>query len=145
MMRAMILMLILACAGPAAYAGDATPPGTWRTIDDATHQPKAIVRIVQRDGKLYGLVEKSLVEKPAHTVCDDCTDDRKGKPILGMEIIRGLKPDGDRWDGGTILDPANGKVYDCEIRLQDGGSKLMVRGFLGIALLGRTQVWERAE
>ena len=91
---------------------------------DVAHQLKGIVRIVLRDGKLYGTVEKSLAEKPPHRVCDDCTSDRKGQPIRGMEIIRGLSGDGDQWDGGP---------------------KLAVRGFLGISLLGRTRVWERAE
>ena len=144
-MRMILWTLVLAVMGFAAYADSASPVGAWRTIDDVTHQPKGIVRIVQRDGKLYGTVEKSLVEKPPHRVCDDCTDDRKGQPILGMEIIRGLSRDGDQWDGGTILDPENGKVYKCKITLQDNGNKLAVRGFLGISLLGRTQVWERAE
>jgi uncharacterized protein (DUF2147 family) len=139
------MAVLLGGLGSAAYADNASPVGAWRTIDDATHQPKAIVRIVQRDGTLFGIVEKSLVEKPAHKTCDDCADDRKGKPILGMEIIRGLKPDGDHWGGGTILDPETGKVYDCKVTLQDGGAKLSVRGFMGMALFGRSQVWERAE
>jgi uncharacterized protein (DUF2147 family) len=62
-----------------------------------------------------------------------------------MDIIRGLHADGDGWAGGTILDPESGKVYRCSLSLRDGGKKLAVRGYLGIALLGRTQVWERAE
>jgi len=138
----------LVLAGAAALALGAradlsSPVGEWRTIDDNAHQPRGIVRIFERDGKLYGVVEKSLVPHPRHRTCDGCTDDRKGQPILGMEIIRGLERDGDQWDGGTILDPENGKVYRCKMMLRDGGRELAVRGFIGFALLGRTQVWER--
>ena len=128
---------------PATGADLSSPVGEWRTIDDNTHQPKGIVRIFETNGKLYGVVEKSLVEHPAQTKCDDCTDDRKGKPILGLDIIRGLQRDGDQWDGGTILDPENGKVYRCKMTLQNGGQELAVRGFIGISLLGRTQIWQR--
>ena len=128
---------------PSWGADLSSPVGEWRTIDDNTHQPKAIVKIFETNGKLYGVVEKSLVEHPAHTNCDDCTDDRKGKPIIGLDIIRGLQKDGDQWDGGTILDPENGKVYRCKMTLQNGGQELAVRGFIGISLLGRTQVWQR--
>ncbi|MBV9116410.1 MAG: DUF2147 domain-containing protein [Acetobacteraceae bacterium] len=138
----------LVLAGAAALALGAradlsSPVGEWRTIDDNTHQPRAIVRIFERNGRLYGVVEKSLVPHPRHRTCDGCTDDRKGQPILGMEIIRGLERDGDQWDGGTILDPENGKVYRCKMMLRDGGRELAVRGFIGLALLGRTQIWER--
>ena len=137
------LALLLIATAPVAHADLSTPVGQWRTIDDHTHQPKAIVRIFERNGKLYGVVEKPLIPNPPRRTCDDCTDDRKGKPILGMEIIRGLERDGDQWDGGTILDPESGKVYKCRLRLEDDGQKLAVRGFLGISLLGRTQIWER--
>jgi uncharacterized protein (DUF2147 family) len=142
------LMLAASLAG-AAYMGMAagadlsSPVGEWRTIDDNTHQPKAIVKIFERDGKLYGVVEKSLEQNPPHKNCDECTDDRRGKPIVGLDIIRGLQRDGDQWDGGTILDPENGKVYRCKMTLEDGGQRLAVRGFIGISLLGRTQVWQR--
>ena len=144
-MRAWRVAGLMAMAPVPAWADMSSPVGDWRTIDDHTGQPKAIVRIVAREGKLYGMVERPLTANPTHRTCDDCTDDRKGKPILGMEIIRGLQPDGDQWDGGTILDPETGKVYKCRLRLEDGGRKLAVRGFLGIALLGRTQTWERVE
>jgi uncharacterized protein (DUF2147 family) len=131
-------------ASAAAPAADpASPVGAWRTIDDSTGKPKAVVRIFERDGRLYGVVEKGLEPNPAHSACDTCTDDRRGKPILGMDILRGLARDGDQWDGGTILDPESGKVYKCRLTLQDGGQRLAVRGFLGISLFGRTQTWER--
>jgi uncharacterized protein (DUF2147 family) len=137
--------LVLAGAvavAPGARADLSSPVGEWRTIDDNTHQPTGTVRIFERDGKRYGVVEKSFIPHPRHWTCDGCTDDRKGQPILGMEIIRGLEREGDHWDG-TILDPETGKVYRCRMTLRDGGRRLAVRGFVGFSLLGRTQVWER--
>lgn len=123
-----------------------SPAGLWRTIDDTTGKPSGLVRIVVRDGVLTGFVERDL--DPAATaddVCVACTDERKGQKIVGLPIIRNLRPEGERWGGGDILDPDNGKVYAARLRLIDGGRKLEVRGFLGVSLLGRTQVWERMQ
>lgn len=116
--------------------------GKWKTIDDETKQAKSIVEIFKKsDGKYYGKVSQLLI-KPADPNCTVCKDDRKGKPILGLEIIRGLSKDGDEFSGGTITDPKTGKTYKCTITRK--GDKLNVRGYLGVSLLGRTQVWEKA-
>lgn len=77
--------------------------------------------------------------------CTECTDSRKNQLILGMTIINDLKKDGDKWDGGRILDPENGKVYKCKMHLEDGGQKLVVRGYIGVSLLGRSQTWVRQQ
>jgi uncharacterized protein (DUF2147 family) len=139
------VLVALAAPVPARAADPASPVGEWRTIDDATDAPRALVRIVERGGALVGVVERPLMAHPTRTRCDDCTDDRRGQPIIGMEIIRGLRRDGDGWGGGTILDPENGKVYHCTLALRGGGARLAVRGYLGLSLFGRTQVWERAD
>jgi len=116
--------------------------GKWKTIDDETKQAKSIVEIFKKsDGKYYGKVSQLLI-KPADPNCTACKDDRKGKPILGLEIIRGLKKEGDEFTGGSITDPKTGKTYKCTITKD--GNKLNVRGYLGLSLLGRTQVWEKA-
>ena len=101
------------------------------------------VEIFEHDGMLYGRVARILDPAKANAVCVSCTDDRKDKPVLGLQIIRGLKPDGDEWDGGEILDPKNGKIYKAKLHLEDGGKKLLVRGFIGISIFGRTQTWLR--
>lgn len=123
-----------------------TPIGKWKTIDDETNQPKSIVSIFEKDGKLFGKVEK-LFKKPEedqNPKCDKCTDARKDQPIIGMVFLTDLKKDSDtEWDGGEALDPKNGKIYSCKIQLFEDGKKLKVRGYLGISLLGRTQVWLR--
>ncbi|UKB83116.1 DUF2147 domain-containing protein [Chryseobacterium sp. MEBOG06] len=115
--------------------------GKWKTIDDETKQAKSIVEIFKKsDGKYYGKVSQLLI-KPADPNCTVCKDDRKGKPILGLEIIRGLTKEKDEFTGGTITDPKTGKTYKCTITRS--GDKLNVRGYLGLSLLGRTQVWDR--
>jgi uncharacterized protein (DUF2147 family) len=121
-----------------------TPVGLWQTIDDETRQPKALVRILEEGGQLVGRVEKILSDRP-DAVCEACTDARRGKPVQGMTILTGLRKDGQAWTGGEILDPKNGKVYQARATLADGGRKLDVRGFIGVALIGRTQTWIREQ
>lgn len=117
--------------------------GKWKTIDDETGKEKSIVEIFKKsDGKYYGKVIQLLI-KPADPNCSGCKDDRKGKPILGMEVIRGLKKDGDEFTGGTITDPKNGKTYKCTVTKE--GDQLNVRGYLGISLIGRSQTWHKVK
>jgi uncharacterized protein (DUF2147 family) len=97
---------------------------------------------------LSGVVEKSLLATPsAEPNCTLCSDDRKDKPKIGMEIIRGgQQTDGKVvWEGGKILDPENGKNYSLRLTPIDGGKKLEVRGYIGTPMLGRTQTWIRVQ
>ncbi|MGZ3768483.1 MAG: DUF2147 domain-containing protein [Bdellovibrio sp.] len=128
-----------------AWAQNMSPVGQWKTIDDETKQPKSIVEITEKDGKLSGKITK-LFRKPEedqNPKCDKCEGDKKDKPIVGMEIMEGLTKDDNVWSGGHILDPKNGKTYKCKIKVIEAGKKLEVRGFIGFSLIGRTQVWER--
>jgi uncharacterized protein (DUF2147 family) len=130
-----------------AMAQTDTPVGTWQTIDDHTGQPKALVQISQDgNGTLSGKVIKGLGpnDQPDRR-CTACTDARKDQPILGMTIISEMKKDGEAWDHGQILDPENGKLYKCKMHLEDGGNKLVVRGYIGVSLLGRSQTWVRQQ
>ena len=145
------LTTILAAALCALAVGSAlaqvTPVGVWKTIDDKTKAEKSLVRISESAGVLSGRIEKLLASdaKP-DAVCDKCSDDRKDKPLVGLEIIRGVKKsDETLWDGGTILDPNDGKVYKVRLSPADGGKRLEVRGYIGAPLLGRTQTWMRVE
>jgi uncharacterized protein (DUF2147 family) len=121
--------------------------GRWTTIDDETKKPKSVITIYEEGGKLFGKIEKLYREpnEEPNPVCDKCEGALKNQPIMGMVILRNLEKDDDEWSGGTILDPANGKTYKCKIAVEDGGKKLKVRGYIGMALLGRTQYWIRAE
>jgi len=118
--------------------------GSWKTIDDETGEAKSIVRIYKgTDGKYYGKIEK-LFQNPDGK-CDKCTGQNKDKPILGLVIITGMKENGDKLDGGNILDPGNGKTYYASLSIEKDG-RLKVRGSLdkwGVA--GRSQFWVKAE
>ncbi|WP_373378529.1 DUF2147 domain-containing protein [Cupriavidus nantongensis] len=141
--RAAVLAATL--LGSAAALAQATPTGTWKTIDDNTGKPRGLVEITEKNGVYSGRLLKSFVDgdgKPR--VCDKCTDARKDQPLIGMTILSGLRKTGDNeWSGGEILDPENGKVYKSKMSLTEDGNKLNVRGFIGISLIGRTQTWER--
>ena len=142
---ALALSAVLTFAGAQAQM---TPIGVWHSIDDKNGEPKGEIRIVDVGGVLSGKVERSLLkDSDPNEKCDQCTDDRKGMPKIGLEIIRGAhKADGkDVWEGGTIVDPDNGTVYKLKLTPIDGGKKLEVRGFIGFALLGRTQTWLRVQ
>ena len=138
-----VLAFALVLAGNMAWA-QSTPVGLWQSIDDATNKPKAEIRIRESAGVLTGVVEKSLAPS-ASSNCDLCTDDRKGQPKLGMEIIRGAqKAEGkDVWKDGKILDPDNGKTYTLRMTPLEGGSKLQIRGYIGPFY--RTQIWVRVQ
>jgi uncharacterized protein (DUF2147 family) len=145
-MKTLFAALLLAATAGAAWA-QTTPAGLWKTIDDATKTEKSLVRITDSGGVLSGKVEKILSDKP-DAKCVECTDERKGQPVQGMTILRGIKPDaGDKgsWVGGDILDPNDGKIYKVILKLVDGGKKLDVRGYIGMPMLGRTQTWHRVE
>lgn len=143
--KAMISSVAL-LLGMGAFA-QMTPVGAWHTIDDNTGEAKAEIQIVEKEGVLTGKIVKSLRSAPnAKKVCEDCTDDRKDQTILGMEIIRGVKPEGadNAWaGGGKILDPENGKEYTVRMTPLDGGRKMQVRGYMGPFY--RTQVWSRVQ
>jgi uncharacterized protein (DUF2147 family) len=117
--------------------------GKWKTIDDDTNKPKSIVEITEKNGVLYGRIIKLFREtgEDPDPICDKCPsdDDRHNKKVIGMEIINGLKKDDDEYSGGTILDPADARVYRCKIWLN--GNDLMVRGYWGPFY--RTQTWKR--
>lgn len=126
-----------------------SPVGLWQTMDDATRKPRAEIRITEASGVLTGRIERSLLPTPATTpngaalVCTLCEDDRKDKPLIGMEIIRKMKTGGDTqtWEGGEILDPDKGKLFKLRLQLQEGGKKMQVRGYIGPFF--RNQTWIR--
>ena len=130
---------------PANPQAERTPVGLWRSIDDKTGQAKAEIRIsANSQGVLTGVIERPLLVGQSPT-CTECTDERKDKPKLGMEIIRSAqKVEGKEvWEGGKILDPDNGKSYTLRLTPVDGGAKLEVRGSIGP--FGRTQTWVRKD
>ena len=146
-MKKIAVFLAFALATCSNLASAATAAGLWKSIDDKTNKPRSLIRIVEEDGEYKAIVEKGLL--PTDTgdkVCDKCTDERKNQKIIGMTIAKGLKESQPNlYEGGNILDPDNGKVYKCKMKLSEDGKKLEVRGFIGISLLGRSQIWMREE
>jgi uncharacterized protein (DUF2147 family) len=144
MYRSIVAIVLGALAFP--VLAQMTPAGVWRTIDDKTGEVSSEVRIADNAGVLSGRIEK-LLRKDAKQddVCDKCADERKDKPVLGMEIIRGARKTVGRdvWEGGKILDPDNGKEYTLRLTPIEGGKKLEVRGY--IAFFFRAQTWIRAQ
>lgn len=141
---ALLLSAIAAFHGGLSLAAESSSPvGEWKTFDDKTGKARAIVRIYEQDGRLFGKIERSLMPGAESRVCAVCPDDRKDQPMLGLVIIRNMKRNDDGYAGGDILDPDTGSVYRCKFHLEDNGSKLVLRGFIGVSILGRTQTWER--
>jgi uncharacterized protein (DUF2147 family) len=133
---------------PAAQAADETSPvGLWKNIDDVTGKPKALIRITENKGELQGRLEKLYLpaNQDQNPLCTLCTGAHKDEQVLGMTFMWGLKKDGQEYSGGEILDPDNGKVYRSKMTLIDGGKKLNVRGYIGVPMFGRSQVWVRQE
>lgn len=128
-----------------AQVPTATPVGLWQSIDDATGKPRAEIRITEAAGLMTGRIERSLLPTPPGVVllCTLCPDERKDKPLIGMEIIRQMKPSSDSrtWEGGNILDPDKGKIFKAQLQLQNSGTKLQVRGYIGPFF--RNQTWIR--
>jgi uncharacterized protein (DUF2147 family) len=127
-------------------AQQAPPLGLWQAIDDDTKQPTGWFLISQHDGVYAGIIAKMFMKpgEDPNAVCDKCKDDRLNHPWLGLEIIRGMQPEGeDKLGGGTILDPRDGKVYKATMKVTPDGQTLVVRGYLGIEMLGRNQYWTR--
>lgn len=122
-----------------------SPVGLWRTVDDSTGKTRALVRISDEGGELVGRIEKLFIQsgEDPQPVCSRCDGANKNQPVLGMVILRGLRRSGDEYIGGEILDPETGSVYRSKIKLAEGNSKLNVRGYIGIPLIGRTQTWIR--
>jgi uncharacterized protein (DUF2147 family) len=136
----------LASSVALAESDPKSPIGRWRTLDE-NKEAKSIIRIWEKDGKVFGTIEE-LLRKPGeepNPLCTKCEGELKDKPVKGMVVITDLKRDGDEYSGGHVVDPDNGKSYKCFIEVVEGGKRLKVRGYIGFALLGRTQYWERAE
>ena len=140
-----LVATVLFVAASAAFAQSTSPAGLWKTIDDDTKEEKSLVRITDTAGVLSGKIEKITDPAKQDSKCDKCSDARKDQPVRGMTILEDVKKNAgeEYWDGGTILDPNNGKVYKVRLTPKDGGKVLQVRGFIGPFY--RNQTWQRVE
>jgi len=134
-------------ASASVYAAETSPAGLWKTIDDRSGQAKGLIRIREIAGKFEGKIDKIFPkagDDPAPR-CEKCEGSLHNQPVLGLTFLWGFTKQGDEYQGGEILDPESGKVYQAKMKLIDGGKKLEVRGFIGFSLFGRSQVWLREE
>lgn len=139
MVRSKIALIIALVCTYGLFAQDII--GRWKTVDDETGEEKSIVEIYENNGKVYGKIVKLLNPKEDNPVCTKCDGDKKGKPILGMIIIDGLEKKDDVYEGGSILNPSNGKVYKCRLKIEEDSDTLQVRGY--VAFFYKTQYWKR--
>ncbi len=139
-LRTMFTAVLMACYIPLAFAG--SPAGMWTTIDDKTGAKRALVKVSVVGNTLSGTIVQVYPQPGDTGLCTHCPGAFKGKKVAGLTFLWDLKADGnDEWTGGSILDPKTGKIYKAKATLK--GDKLYVRGYMGMSLLGRTQVWVR--
>src|SRR5215813_15374464 len=141
----MAAAVLLGAAGLPVRAAEPTAAGLWEQVDDNTGKPESWFKITERNG-VYGGNLVKIFFKPGEDenwVCDRCEGAEKGAPVLGLALIKGMRRNGYSYENGTIMDPRDGSVYRALMRLSPDGNKLEVRGYLGISLFGRTQVWNR--
>jgi uncharacterized protein (DUF2147 family) len=147
LLLALLLAVPLLAAPPSRAADSApavSPVGLWQTISDVDGKPKAYVRIREQQGELSGTIEEIIDPAKRDKRCEKCDGPRHDQPVLGMTILTGLRREGDHYDGGKILDPDNGNVYTCKVTVSADGQHLVLRGYIGFSLFGRSQTWNRA-
>jgi uncharacterized protein (DUF2147 family) len=128
-----------------SQAGDlSSPEGLWQPLD-SSGKPQGLIRIYQDQGMYFGRIQPSSPSDDDRARCVRCTDERKDQPIIGMLLIRNMRQQGDGYEGGDIVDPDTGRLYGCKFRLIDGGHNMIMRGFYGLSVLGRSQTWRRVE
>lgn len=137
-----LTLLVFLLMGQAVYAIENTPSGLWKTFDDKG-KATGYIRITENQDIYTGVIEKGLPTDKEDIFCTLCKDERKDKKLIGLAVIKNVKAKGESYEGSEILDPFSGNTYRVKLTLRDAGKKLEVRGFVGISLFGRTQIWER--
>lgn len=150
-LRALLAFGLIALLGTADALAQSGPEGRWRTIDDRTGEPRSVVEIVREsDGTYSGYIRELSDASRRNAVCEVCPSDwGQNQPIVGLQIIRGVRADGNNFTGGQILNPEEGRIYNVRFNTAQNGQRLEVRGFMRVPLMGsavgRTQTWHRVQ
>ena len=118
--------------------------GNWNSYDEETNKIESVIEVYEKDSKAFAKIVSISDSNRSAATCVECSGKRKNAQILGMNILTGLKKDGNEWSGGKILDPKNGKEYKCYLQLLDNNT-IKLRGYIGISMFGRTAIWKRAK
>ena len=138
-----LLVLQILNAATALAAGADSPLGLWEAFDSDSGKATGRMRVFQEGELFFGRSEAVPTNPVVDARCTKCKDERKDQPLVGLLVMRNMRADKGEYSGGDILDPSTGKVYSCKFHLTDDGKQLVLRGFLGVPMLGGTQVWRR--